>query len=320
MICKTHFPIAACMFLSLCAGTRTVKSQNFKIHLNTQLKENGTHFMKKTELTLYSCATVCANEEDCCSASFKTESRQCDLFSSCDTTEDQLLEIAGVHTIQKTPLSASLADCSFLPPDSSSGVYTIKTKTGMNIDVFCEMGIDNGGWTLIQRRFDGSTGFDRVWHGYKTGFGKVDGEHWLGNDHIYAITQQRSYKVRFDLEDFRGQTAYAIYTSFSINNEETNYTLSINGFSGNAGDSITSTAAADNNGMMFSTRDRDNDASAIDCVNVKGGAWWFKDCSRANINGYYGENAIRPSSLSVHWKSWLDETPLKITIMMIKPN
>ncbi|XP_076090024.1 angiopoietin-2-like [Mytilus galloprovincialis] len=70
--------------------------------------------------------------------------------------------------------------------------------------------------------------FNRIWQRYKTGFGKVDGEHWLGNDNIYAITQQRSYKV------FRGQTAYAIYTSFSINNEETNNKLSINGFSGNA--------------------------------------------------------------------------------------
>lgn len=52
MICKTLFPIAACMFLSLCAATRTVKSQKFGIHLNTQLKENGTHFKKSTKDSL----------------------------------------------------------------------------------------------------------------------------------------------------------------------------------------------------------------------------------------------------------------------------
>lgn len=71
----------------------------------TLRKALKTHFKKSTKETLYSCATVCANEEDYCSASFKTESRKCNLFSSCGTTEDQLFEIAGVHTLKKTPIS-----------------------------------------------------------------------------------------------------------------------------------------------------------------------------------------------------------------------
>lgn len=98
------FPIAACAFPSLCAATRTVKSPKFGIHVNTQLIENGTHFKTRTEETLYACATVCANEEHCCSANYKTESHQCDLFTSCCTSENKLLESEGVHIIIKTPM------------------------------------------------------------------------------------------------------------------------------------------------------------------------------------------------------------------------
>ncbi|XP_063415919.1 fibrinogen C domain-containing protein 1-like [Mytilus trossulus] len=283
---------------------------------NEAFKAANSMVVKSTQETLYSCATVCANEENCCSASFKTESQQCDLFRSCCTSEDQLLEIEGVHVVNKTPMPV---DCSSLPPDSCSGVYTIQTETGMKIDVFCEMEIDNGGWTVIQRRFDGSTDFYRNWDDYRIGFGLVAGEHWLGNNYIHAITRQRSYKVRFDLEDFEGRTKYAIYTVFSINNEGTNYTLSIEGFSGTAGDSMKLDDGISNNGMMFSTRDRENDLlEGKDCAARKGGAWWYNHCTGANINGIYGRNAAERSS--VHWKEWLGETPLKKTIMMIKPN
>lgn len=37
------------------------------------------------------------------------------------------------------------------------------------IEVFCDM--TNGGWTIIQRRFDGTVDFFRDWDQYKKGFG-----------------------------------------------------------------------------------------------------------------------------------------------------
>ncbi|XP_063414437.1 ficolin-2-like [Mytilus trossulus] len=229
----------------------------------------------------------------------------------------------GIHHIfdmVHTGIFQENADCSSLPPDSCSGVYTIQTDTGMNIDVFCEMDIDKGGWTVIQRRFDGSIDFFRYWHDYKTGFGDVAGEHWLGNDHIYAITQQRSYKARFDLEDFEGRTRYAIYTTFSIGNGGTNYTLSLKGYSGNAGDAIKpERTKARINGMMFSTRDRDNDPHMTKHCAVKNqGGWWFNQCTQANINGIYGMNVT--DETNINWKTWQDDTPLKQTRMMIKSN
>ncbi|XP_071123394.1 ficolin-1-like [Mytilus edulis] len=98
------------------------------------------------------------------------------------------------------------------------------------------MDTGNGGWTTIQRRFDGTVDFYRFWDDYKAGFGAIAGEHWLGNDNLHAILRQRSYQVRFDLEDYSGNTAYAIYGAMYVGDESTNYKLRLSGYAGTAGD------------------------------------------------------------------------------------
>ncbi|VDI54469.1 Hypothetical predicted protein [Mytilus galloprovincialis] len=150
-----------------------------------------------------------------------------------------------------------IKDCNDLPQNSSSGVYTLYLENNMEISVFCEMSVDDGGWTVVQRRLDGKTNFLRFWDDYKTGFGNLTGEHWLGNDNLHYILLQNAYKVRFDLEDFDGNTAYALYNTFNVSNEESGYTLSISDYSGTAGDSMKDSQGNTHDNFMFSTIDRE---------------------------------------------------------------
>ena len=92
------------------------------------------------------------------------------------------------------------------------------------------MTTDGGGWTVFQRRLDGSVDF--------YGFGDLNGEFWLGNDNLHRLTDTDDVILRVDLEDFDGDTRYAEYTTFKVADEADNYRLLIGGYSGTAGDSM----------------------------------------------------------------------------------
>ena len=83
------------------------------------------------------------------------------------------------------------------------------------------------GWTIFQRRVDGSVDFYRKWTDYKNGFGNLTTEFWLGLDKIHRLSSGEQNVLRVDLESFENEKAYAVYESFSVGNESDGYRLNI---------------------------------------------------------------------------------------------
>ena len=180
------------------------------------------------------------------------------------------------------------------------------------------METDGGGWTVFQRRQDGSVDFYRYWTDYENGFGDLTGEFWLGLSKIHRLTKEGSNTLRVDLGDFEGNTAYANYSTFSISDGSTEYILTVGGYSGTAGDSM-----AYHNGMRFSTRDNDNDNNAgWNCAIGLTGAWWFNSCFSSHLNGGYYTNPTGAGMWSgIIWYVWKgDSYSLKFTEMKTRRN
>ena len=188
------------------------------------------------------------------------------------------------------------------------------------------METDGGGWTVFQRRQDGSVDFYRYWTDYENGFGNLTGEFWLGLSKIHRLTKEGSNTLRVDLGDFEGNTSYANYSTFSISDGSTEYILTVGGYSGTAGDGLitdsTYTIAHNHNGMKFSTRDNDNDKDSGNCANYWNGAWWFNVCFQSHLNGPYYTNPTGAGTWrGIIWYDWKgNDYTLKFTEMKTRRN
>ncbi|XP_071820705.1 fibrinogen-like protein A isoform X1 [Apostichopus japonicus] len=188
---------------------------------------------------------------------------------------------------------------------TTNGIYTIKPTNwnGQPFAVFCNM-TEGGGWTVFQRRVNGSVDFYRNWTSYKEGFGELSHEFWLGNDKIYYLTNQGNCQLRIDLVSKYGAPYYANYDLFRINDESDKYRLSgVGKFSGTAdapGNYTGFQVLKYNLKVPFSTFDKDSDKYQDgNCAIKHHGAWWYKSCSRAHLNAdYYAAN---DSNSSIRW-------------------
>ena len=182
-----------------------------------------------------------------------------------------------------------------------NGVYRLQGPGFHILYVYCDQKTQGGGWTVFQRRQDGSVDFNRTWNDYKNGFGNIEGEFWFGNDNIHDLTKQSFAPKKSQLlinMGMKGQSdpVFVKYNTFEITNEATKYVLKINGVSGNV------TSRMDyNNNWRFTTFDSDNDGySSSNCATYEGGdgGWWYYCCSYVFLNSRY---KFTKSNGEIHW-------------------
>ena len=113
-----------------------------------------------------------------------------------------------------------------------NGIFQIDPDGMGSFKVFCDMTTSGGGWTVFQRRLDGSVDFWRGWQDYKQGFGNLSGEYWLGLDRIHRMTNISQNELRIDMEDTSGNTAYAYYDVFTVGSEIEKYQINIGNYKG----------------------------------------------------------------------------------------
>ncbi|XP_057168596.1 angiopoietin-4 isoform X3 [Ursus arctos] len=199
-----------------------------------------------------------------------------------------------------------------------SGIYTIHVANMTEPrKVFCDMEANGGGWTLIQRRENGSVNFQRNWRDYKQGFGDLAGEHWLGNEVVHQLTSRAAYSLRVELQDWEGNEAYAQYEHFQLGSEGQLYRLSLSGYSGSAGRQSSLVLQ----GTNFSTRDADNDNCLCKCAQMLSGGWWFDACGLSNLNGIYYPARHHARKLNgIRWHYFQGPSySLRATRMMVRP-
>ncbi|KAM4607027.1 angiopoietin-2a [Polymixia lowei] len=220
--------------------------------------------------------------------------------------------------MQDTP--TTYIDCAavFKSGNTESGVYALTLpNTTQEIKAFCDMETEGGGWTVLQKRFDGRVDFHRTWKEYKMGFGDSSGEHWLGNEFVSRLTNQQTYKLRIQLSDWEEKTAFSQFEQFFLDSEAQNYRIHLKGYTGTAG-KISSLGQP---GSDFSTKDADNDKCVCKCSQLTTGGWWFDACGPSNLNGMYyqqGQNSNRFNGIK--WYYWKGSGySLKSTTMMIRP-
>jgi len=208
--------------------------------------------------------------------------------------------------------------------ETRTGNYYIRLKgtTYWYLRVRCNMDVAGGGWTVIQKRDDFGEpreNFDRDWADYKHGFGDLNREFYIGNENIYMLTNNQEHDLRVELEDFEGNKRYAEYSTFKLHSELDLYKLEIGGYQGTAGNSLDDPWYGSNL-SPFSTYDRDNDRSSMNCARMLRGGWWWRSCGRG-LNGLYisrpNTDNGRKGIVWFRWRGW--DYSLKRALIMIRP-
>ncbi|ELK08071.1 angiopoietin-related protein 4 [Pteropus alecto] len=228
--------------------------------------------------------------------------------------------VGPVHNISH--LQRLPRDCQELFEDGErqSGLFRIQPRGSLPFLVNCKMTSD-GGWTIIQRRQDGSVDFNQPWEAYKAGFGDPQGEFWLGLEKVHLILGGRGSRLAVQLQDWEGN-AESLQFPVHLGGEDTAYSLQLT--APVASKLGATTVMPSGLSLPFSTWDQDHDLRGDkNCAKSLSGGWWFGTCGHSNLNGQYFHSIPQQRQQrkkGIFWKTWRGRYyPLQATTMLIQP-
>uniref|UniRef100_A0AAG5DBP3 Fibrinogen C-terminal domain-containing protein n=1 Tax=Anopheles atroparvus TaxID=41427 RepID=A0AAG5DBP3_ANOAO len=196
--------------------------------------------------------------------------------------------------------------------DRVSGVYSIQPEWPFKepMLVYCDQDYESGGWTVIQRRIDGTVSFERDSSDYAQGFGNLNGEFWLGLENIFKLVKSAPHELVLVVEDFSGNTSYAKYSSWDLDRvgKEMYRVGDCGSYSGSAGDFFC--------GHLY---------SSVFVLRNEGGYWSSPSppygWKTGNLNGRYvpqNKGMDEPIKDGLHWGDFTAGS-IKATKMMVRP-
>ena len=128
---------------------------------------------------------------------------------------------------------------------------------------------------------------------------------WIGLDNLHLLAAAgKNAILRVDMKHLTWgkELFYARYNKFEISGEADGFRLTTGSYKGTAGDGFHwPEAATVNNGMKFSTFDKDQDNSPDNCAVKYEGAWWHNNCHASNLNGLYPNKHLDDAKF-MSWK------------------
>ncbi len=187
---------------------------------------------------------------------------------------------------------------------NTSWLYQINPTWTKVINVQCDMETNGWGWTIFQKRMDGSMDFYRDWADYKNWFWNPLTEYWIWNDNLNILTNSfETTWLRIDMQTKKtdgGIKRYAEYSSFSTDTEANKYRLSVSWFSWDTYNSFWG-----HSWFSFTTRNQDNDTNIGNCAVSYKWAWWYWTCHSANLNWLYLNWIHNSYANGINWSGFV---------------